>query len=77
MKKLFFAALLATVAVGGAFATSAKFAPVWYRPGGAPVDCGGTISSCASIPVLYTSPTNQTPSTEVPQSEKANKFFNP
>ena len=43
MKKLFFAAILATVAIGGAYAT-----PLWApgSTGSANYDCTGTLANC-------------------------------
>lgn len=55
MKKLFFTALVAVVAVGGAFATSARFA-TFYLAGSntAITDCtGGTIACSVNYPGTY------------------------
>lgn len=48
MKKLFFSALVAVVAVGGAFATS-KFAPIYYAPNqSTAVDCAPGSILCST-----------------------------
>ncbi|PYF74566.1 DUF6520 family protein [Pedobacter nutrimenti] len=49
MKKLFFSALVAVVAVGGAFASSARFAPNHYTVNAEnpDIDCSGGTTSCA------------------------------
>nr|WP_068887651.1 DUF6520 family protein [Pedobacter panaciterrae] len=78
MKKLIFAAVLATVAIGGAFATNVKkasFAPPYYDTSGNIVDCSKTARSCAGL-TLYSSPTTQTPATQIPASELVGTFRN-
>lgn len=48
MKKLFFAALFAVVAVGGAFATT-KLVPIYYAPNSdTPVDCDPGAILCST-----------------------------
>lgn len=78
MKKLFFSALVAVVAVGGAFVTKAstsKFAPIVWQADGTQVDCGGSVHSCTAEP-LYNSPDVQDETTLIDPSELAGLRFN-
>lgn len=60
MKNLFFAAVLAIVAVGGAFATTNRVALNLYSPGGdIPLDCDGNSTLCSTVlnlSIVYTAP---------------------
>jgi len=73
MKKLFFAALFAVVAIGGAVASNSKtlsLAPPYFDANGIEVDCTGSIHSCADL-TLYSvqNPEEQNETNQIPPTE--------
>ncbi len=77
MKKLFFAALFAVVAISGAVASNNKtLAPPYYNSDGIEVDCTGSLQSCAEL-TLYSvqDPAEQNPNNQIPGSELEDKSF--
>lgn len=80
MKKLFFAALVATVAVGGALSTQATTYYGTKPPVGdaEEFDCTATQVACSSITqTLYTSPTVQNDDTRIENNSLLVGSYNP
>jgi hypothetical protein len=75
MKRLFFSAMLAIVAIGGAL--TSKAGAVYYDAASNPVDCTGTGALCRDInpaQTLWTQPNQQGQSILSSQLDETNKF---
>ncbi|MES2418325.1 MAG: hypothetical protein V4541_09060 [Bacteroidota bacterium] len=78
MKRVFFAALFAVVAIGGAFATSSnKALDPYYDSNGNAVDCIGIITSCESL-TLYSvqNPAEQNEDNQIKPEDLEDTFHN-
>lgn len=80
MKKLFFIAALAIVAVGGAFATNARFEPNYFSENAeeADIDCTGGSTSCiAFYGSVYDSAVGSPGRALVPENQLVLEKYNP
>lgn len=80
MKKVFFAAAFAVVAVAGAFATNSKMANQYYSTSSneLDIDCTGLDSSCeVFLGIAHDKPANDPSRVPISLAQLETEFYNP